>query len=221
MKPSDSLIVFDLDGTLVDAFGDIRASVNQALARRNLPTHDIEAIRGFVGNGLRKLCERATPPEARDQLNEILAETREYYAKHPVDHARLYPGVEKLLLDLRRLGAKTSVLSNKTDELVQMIAAHLGLSDLVDRVLGERAGVPIKPDPAALHELRDFFGAKLVVLVGDGLPDAKVAQRGGAHFIGVGWGIEPAPVLEGFGTVVDEVPRIYDVVQRLLEDCPE
>lgn len=206
--------MFDLDGTVVDAFRDIQTALNHALAASGLPGHDMQTVRRFVGNGLVKLCERAVPAGARESLPAVIAATAEYYAAHPADHATVYPGVREALEALRHAGWRTAVLSNKPDALVQLIADRLELRGLFDAVAGENEGQPMKPDPAGLLTLGQRLAARHIVVVGDGVPDAQLAERAGAGFVGVTWGTSAREVLAPFGEVVDSAEELPAAVER-------
>lgn len=181
--------MFDLDGTVVDAFADIAAAANHGLAAHGLPTHDLSTITGFVGNGLSKLVERALPPGAADRHADVLAATLAYYRDHPADLARVYDGMPEAIAELRADGFRTAILSNKADILVQRIVEALGLAHLFDAVVGERPGEHIKPDPTALLALARRLGAAKTAMIGDGRPDMEVARNAGAAFVGVLWGL--------------------------------
>ena len=203
-----NLVIFDMDGTLVDAFRDIQAAVNAMLAARNLPTHDLATIRGFVGNGVVRLVERSLPPGEHDQLDEAVAFVRRYYEEHPADHAVLYPGAEDCLAELRAAGCKLAILSNKPHEVTLMVARRLRLDTMMDAIVGERRDRPMKPDPAGVHELQRQFAAQRLTVVGDGMPDAQVARNAGGSFVGVDWGISSREDLEVFGPVVSSLAEI-------------
>ncbi len=170
---------------------------------------------GFVGNGLSKLVERALPAEGRSLHGEVLAATREYYAAHPVDLARVYPGMREAVADLRERGVATAILSNKTDAIVQRIADGLGIRALFDAIAGEIQDVPIKPDPTALLAMKRRLGAQCVVMVGDGGPDIDVARNAGTGFVGVTWGVSPEAGLTGYGRLA-RTPE--EVAGRVLEE---
>jgi phosphoglycolate phosphatase len=216
MSSTSGLVIFDLDGTLVDAFDDIRAALNHALAAHGLPLHDIQTVRGFVGNGLSALVRRAVPEAQHDRCPDIERLLRAHYAAHPADHARVYPGMADALAALRAAGLRTAVLSNKADALVQAIVDALGLRPLLDAVRGERPGVPLKPDPAAIHALLAELGGDRAVLVGDGLPDVEAARRAGIGFVGVAWGLVPAASLALHGPVTHDAAELPGLVLREL-----
>ncbi|MEQ8822362.1 MAG: HAD family hydrolase [Sumerlaeia bacterium] len=218
----NALIVFDLDGTLVDAFGDIRAAVNHALARREYPEHDHDAIHGMVGNGLRKLCERALPtsaPEHSDAaaFEAFVADTFAYYEAHPVDHARFFDGIDVVLQKLRSWGFQLAVLSNKAHGLTTLVAEGTGLTPLVDFVVGAGAElnsqeIPLKPDPGGIERLRQAAGTERAVMVGDSLPDAEAARRAGVPFVGVNWGTGSRQELSAFGYVAKDTAELFGLI---------
>jgi phosphoglycolate phosphatase len=209
-----NLVIFDMDGTLVDAFRDIQAAVNAMLAQRGHPGHDLATIRGFVGNGVVRLVERSLPPAELPHLDQAVAFVRAYYEQHPADHAVLYPGAEECLAQLRAAGCKQAILSNKPHEITALVAKRLRLDTMVDAIVGEKRDRPIKPDPAGVHELQRQFAADRVTVVGDGLPDAQVARNAGASFIGVDWGISTRQMLKPFGPVVSS---LHDVANLVIE----
>lgn len=206
--------MFDLDGTVVDAFADIAAAANHALAVHGLPTHDPSTIMGFVGNGLSKLVERALPPAAQDRHAAVLATTLARYTEHPADTARVYPGMREAIAALRAEGFRTALLSNKADAIVQRIIDLLELRDLFDSVAGEVPGVPVKPDPAALLAMARELGARRTVMVGDGVPDMQVARNAGAGFVGCLWGLGSAEKFAGCPVLARTPAEIPACVRR-------
>ncbi|MDK2971083.1 MAG: phosphoglycolate phosphatase [Candidatus Sumerlaeota bacterium] len=198
---SRGVVIFDLDGTLVDAFGDIRAALNHALAEQGLPLHSMQAVRGFVGNGLSQLVRRAVPPAHAALCPAVEESLRAYYAAHPADHASVYDGMREAVVTLRAEGFSTAILSNKADDLVQAITKRLELNPLFDAICGERPGVPLKPDPEAVRPLLRAFDTQRGVFVGDGVPDGEVARNAGLPFVGVTWGLGTEEELERFGRI--------------------
>ncbi len=206
------LVIFDLDGTLVDAFRDIQAAVNAMLASHGYPTHDIATIRGFVGNGVVRLVERCLPPEGARHLDESVAFVRKYYEEHPADHAALYPGVKDGLQRLKAAGVKIAILSNKPHEITLVLANRLGLDRLAHLVMGEQRGIPMKPDPTTVLMIREELGTETLSIVGDGLPDAQLARNLGARFVGVDWGIGTRGQLEEYGPVVSSFGEVTELL---------
>lgn len=210
-KPA--LVVFDLDGTLVDAFEDIRSAVNHALAAHHLPTHDLATIKAWVGDGISTLIARALshpsmPPGAMAHHASVLAAARGYYAEHYADAARVYDGMADCVATIRAAGARTAILTNKPDAITQPLCERLGLRPLFDAIQGEVHGRPIKPDAAALDGLIADQASHRLAVVGDGRPDGELARNSGAAFFGLGWGIEPAERLVEFGPVTCDADEL-------------
>lgn len=175
-------------------------------------------MRKFVGNGMRKLCERAIGPAEAHLLDAVFAQARNYYAAHPADHAFVYDGMREVVEALRAEGWKTAILSNKPDYLVQDIADKLDLRDLFDAIAGERHDVPLKPDPRALLAMGRNLGAERIVMIGDGEPDGMVARNAGTGFVGVEWGIGTFEELSRFRSpVVDEPAELVEAIYSVSE----
>lgn len=219
MDSSRALIVFDLDGTFVDSFGDIQAALNHALEHHGLPTHGIEAVRRFVGNGLVRLCERAIDPRLHGRhLEGVVARARAYYAEHPADLAFVFDGMRKAVEELRAAGHPTAIVSNKPDNLVQEIADRLAFRGLFDAITGEAPGAPLKPDPRAVTRFLDELGATGGLVVGDGLPDAEVARAAGMPFVGVAWGTTDVEQLARHGRVAHAPQDVVATVREALKE---
>jgi phosphoglycolate phosphatase len=180
------VIIFDLDGTIVDSTDDLAASANAALRALGLPPRTRAEVRSFIGEGARRLVERSIAPRT-DLLERALAIFFEHYASHLLDTTRTYPGLEEVL---RALPAPLAVATNKPGRFARRILAHAQLLDLFVAVLGGDEG-PRKPDPAFVDRLRAVMAAprEATVLVGDSLIDLETAKNAGVRFVGVGWGI--------------------------------
>lgn len=193
------LAVFDLDGTLVDSVDDLAASVNHALAELRLPPRSPGEIRGFVGEGARRLVERAVDP--RDDLVEpALALWRDHYDAHCLDRTRLYPGVAAALAGAGRLLA---VHTNKPGLLARKILSGLGVaSRLVAVVGGDDA--PRKPDPTGTLEIMARAGASPAdtIFVGDSPVDVRTARAAGVALVAVTWGLSSRAELARAGATV-------------------
>lgn len=152
-----SVILFDLDGTILNTLDDLAASTNRALAKNGLPTRSTEEVRRFAGNGIRLLIERAVPSSTPLTLTDrVFDDFRTDYAEHCADRTLPYDGIPELLRALRASGARTAVISNKADSAVQELIAHY-FPGLFDAVVGERPGVRRKPAPDAVLEVLRAF----------------------------------------------------------------
>ena len=149
------LVIFDLDGTLLDTIADLAESANYALKQLDYPTHPVDAIRTFVGNGINKLLERALP--AHEQTEENIMRMRShfvpYYDIHNADLSTPYPGIVSLLEDLQAKGILIAVASNKYQEAtVKLVKQYFPNIDFVE-ILGQREGINVKPDPSIVFDL--------------------------------------------------------------------
>lgn len=198
-----SAILFDLDGTLLDTLADIAHSANSVLAELGFPTHDMDAYRHFVGEGLVALFRKALPPEVNaDEAMPRCAEAfREAYGRHWNVRTRPYDGIRKLLDALGARQIEMAVLSNKPDAFTKQCVQEY-LSEYEFRaVLGQRDGVPRKPDPAGAMEIIDATGipAEQFLYLGDSAIDMKTATAAGMYAVGALWGFRSFDELQQSG----------------------
>lgn len=186
-------LIFDLDGTLVDSLRGISGSVNHALAASGLPTHSIKAVRGFIGNGARLLIERAASPAVEENLLLTLegAFKTHYDVSWPAGTSP-YDGITDMLEALQAAGHPLAVLSNKPHPFTETIVAKLFPSITFSSVLGQRAGIPHKPDPTGALEIAKTFGLDpgICAVIGDSTMDIETAQNAGMCAIAVTWGFQ-------------------------------
>lgn len=187
------VVIFDLDGTLIDSLEDLGEAVNHALAAKGFPLHTLPEYRLMVGHGVRNLVKQALPePFQADEslVDECLAVFKSYYTAHIDVHTRPYPGMVELLGQLHGNGVLLAVASNKFQSGTEYLVSKLFPGIPFVAILGNREGFPLKPDPEIVGEvLRKAGMAKAdVVLVGDSLTDMKTAENGGIRGIAVSWG---------------------------------
>lgn len=189
-------MIFDLDGTLVDSLGDIAAAMNHTLAARGYPVHPVDAYRSFIGEGVRKLAERAMPPGTDQAREAVLSAYEAEYAKNLPGSSTLYPGIAALLDALSGASFPMAVLSNKPDAPTRRIVEALLSAWPFRAVAGERPGIPRKPDPAGALELARALERPPaeVVLVGDTQIDVATARAAGMRPVGVLWGFRAQEV---------------------------
>ena len=208
------IIIFDLDGTLINTISDLGQACNHALSACGFPTHKIEDYPRLVGNGVNKLIERALPEEHRNE--ETVLRLREYfvpyYDEHNCDFTRPYDGIPELLEALRRKGDEAmrrkgerwflAVASNKYQAATEKIVAQL-FPGVFDLVLGEREGVERKPDPQIVYDILEAKGERLeakgeeILYIGDSLVDAETARAAGATLVLCTWGFGTREQMEG------------------------
>ena len=196
-------VIFDLDGTLVDSLPGITASLNRALAACGFPDHGQAAVRGCVGCGARELARRALPAgldQADDVAARVEAAFRDDYGRTWRDGTRAYPGIPEELAALTDQGARLAVLSNKPHPFTVAMVADLLPGIAFAAVLGQRDGVPRKPDPAAAHEACRAMDCRNgeVVLAGDSTVDMETARNAGLAAAAVTWGYHDRAALAAF-----------------------
>lgn len=187
------LIIFDLDGTLINTINDLGQACNHALSACGFPTHKIEDYPQLVGNGINRLIERALPEEHRNEATVL--RLREYfvpyYDAHNCDLTRPYDGIPALLQALKAQGHVLAVASNKYQAATEKIVAQL-FPDTFDVVLGEREGVARKPDPQIVYDIwsdrSDRSDGSETLYIGDSLVDAETAQAAGVKLVLCTWG---------------------------------
>ncbi len=200
------LIIFDLDGTLLDTLEDLAGSVNYALQQYNFPVHPIEAYRFMVGNGVNKLLERALPDEHKnpDMVSMIKQDFIQHYFAHAEELTKPYQGISELVEKLDNEGFKLAIASNKIHAATEALAKRFFPEISFSVVLGQREGVPVKPNPAIVEEIIEITGIKKneVLYVGDSGIDAATALNAKVDFAGVLWGFRPRNELEAVGARV-------------------
>jgi len=187
-----STCIFDLDGTLLDTLADLAASVNYALRTHQMAVHSLADIRQFVGNGVRKLMERAVPDGADNpQFDDALETFRQHYLQHSLDTTRPYEGINEVLRELRRRGVRTAVVSNKFDAATKDLCRHF-FADSIEVAIGEHEaeGIRKKPAPDTVVEALRQLGVTKegAVYVGDSDVDIETARNSGLPCISVLWG---------------------------------
>jgi len=213
------LIIFDFDGTLLDTLTDMANCTNYALEQCGFPVHPVDAYKLFVGNGILKLFERALPASARTEENieKIRAQFVPYYDVHYMDMTAPYPGITKLLEVLQGKGIQLAIASNKYQSATETLAEHYFKNFSFTAVLGQREGVPIKPDPSIVYDImkKAGVGKEEVLYVGDSGVDMQTARNAGITAIGVTWGFRPSKELEQNGAtyIVDSPGEILGLVE--------
>ena len=211
------LVVFDLDGTLLDTLEDLTAATNHALCLHGLPPRGINEVRAFVGNGIPKLAERAVPA-GTDGATEaaVLKELLSYYQAHCKERTRPYPGVLDLLGKLKARGIQTAVVSNKADAAVRVLCEDC-FPGLCDFCAGEKADVRKKPAPDMVFAALTRLGIDKAdaVYVGDSEVDVATAKNAGLPCISVTWGFRDENTLLQAGATTT-VPDVATLERRLL-----
>ena len=210
------LAIFDLDGTILDTLEDLADAMNYALGEHGYPGRTIEEVRRFVGNGIRKLIERAVQAGlAKEEIDRVHEAFSAYYQQHCADKTRPYEGVLPLLERLRAAGCLTAVVSNKADAAVQPLCRRY-YNGLFDYAVGERTGIRRKPDPDSVQEVlrRLQVEAADAVYIGDSEVDIQTAKNAGLDSIIVTWGFRDRDYLESQGgrRFVDRPEEIEQII---------
>jgi phosphoglycolate phosphatase len=199
---SAPIVVFDLDGTLVDTAPDLINALNFILDREGLPPVPLHAARNMIGAGARKLIERGLELEGRsmsvEDVTRLTGDFIDYYAAHIADASRPFEGLESALDDLSACGYRFAVCTNKLEWLSKRLLDQLGLSSRFAAICGADTFGVAKPDPAILRQTVARAGGQLAsaIMVGDAGPDIGVARRAGVPVIGVEFGYTDVPIAD-------------------------
>lgn len=203
------IYIFDLDGTLLDTLQDLAASVNYAMRQHHMPEHSTDDVRRFVGNGVRRLMERAVPEGAANPAFEAaFAMFREHYMEHSLDTTRPYDGIPELIHELKQRGCRMAVVSNKMMAATQELVRHFFPEIEVAIGEDEAAGIRKKPAPDTVFAAMKRLGQGSAVYVGDSDVDLATARNSGLPCISVLWGFRDREFLLAHGaTTFVEQPR--------------
>lgn len=212
-------VIFDLDGTLLFTLEDLKNSTNFALGQFGFPQRSLDEVKEFVGNGVRKLIERAVPEGTNDEVTEdVLRIFKENYSQNMYNCTKPYNSIEKLLSELKQKGLKTAVVSNKFDTAVKNLCNKY-FNGLIDAAIGQRDDVPKKPAPDGVLKAIDELNcnADNCIYVGDSDVDVLTAANCELPCIGVSWGYRDAALLKSKGAdyIVNDPLEILDLIEEL------
>lgn len=209
-------VIFDLDGTLLDTLGDLHAAVNHALRAFGFPERSLDEVRRFIGNGVVKLMQRATPEGTDKETDEKCLEAfREYYLIHMRDMTAPYEGVIPLIESLRSKGIKTAVVSNKLHQAVYELCLDY-FPGLIDEAIGVSVEKERKPSPVSVYKAMEKLGvtADECIYIGDSEVDVQTSHNAGVKCIGVTWGYRDREELTKAGVeiICDSCSEIMDII---------
>ena len=213
-------VLFDLDGTLADSLTDLADGVNRAIALKGFPTHEVEAFKYFVGDGIPKMIERALPEDNRDAatINEIKDIFLPYYAIHYADNTYAYEGMPELVNTLKSQGFIVAVVTNKEQHMANEVVKSL-YGDVFDLIFGKRDGIPAKPDPTAALMAMEELGVtpEECVFIGDSGMDVATAVNSGAVPVGELWGFrkEDELLANGAKYIISKPDELLDIIKEL------
>ncbi len=212
------LLIFDLDGTILNTLEDLKESTNYALDFHGFPKRTLDEVRRFVGNGIGKLIERAVPAGTpAKETQRVLATFKRHYGEHCADHTKPYEKIPEFLKAVRERGCQTAVVSNKADFAVQELCEQY-FPGMFDFVVGEREGIRRKPCPDSVNEVLRTLGKTTdeAVYVGDSDVDVETAKNAGMPVIGVSWGFRGREFLEAHGAewIADEPEDLWKFIEE-------
>lgn len=195
-------LLFDLDGTLLNTIADLHQSTNFALQKHHFPTHSLEAIQSFVGDGLRMLIRRALPVECDETcVQTVLAEMKLHYTEHCHDFTSIYDGIVSMLNACKNAGFLIGVVSNKADMLVKKLCKHF-FDGIISVAIGESGAMPRKPAADMVFAAIRQLGAKEAYYIGDSDVDIRTAENAALPCLSVSWGFRSADVLQSAGAKI-------------------
>jgi len=205
------LLIFDLDGTILDTIEDLAVAMNHARTALGLEPQPLEKVKAMVGNGIRKLIDRSTAEDGEVDKEELYREFMKYYNEHCTDNTEPYDGVTDLLKELKAEGAVIYVLTNKPDVPSRKLIA-CRFPGLIDEVRGNIEGIPLKPDPSAVNDMIERSGIEKnkCALIGDSEVDILTARNADIDIISVSWGFKTRDFLVEHGADI-----IFDSAEKL------
>ena len=215
------IVIFDLDGTLLNTIDDLGYACNYALERTGYPTFPIEEYPAKVGNGINNLIRRALPETERTEENilRVRAHFVPYYNAHNCDFTRPYKGIPELLATLKAQGHLLAVASNKYQAATEKIVEHF-FPGLFDVVFGEREGIERKPNPQIVYDivskLSPLNAKRSSLYIGDSLVDRDTAQNAHVPFVACSWGFVPRETLlrEGVTRIIDSPEEVINELKQ-------
>jgi phosphoglycolate phosphatase len=221
IKPLAPTLIFDLDGTLADTAPDLLGATNAVLAARGRPRLDLEHLRHMVGFGAMALITQAMEasgaPVTQTDLPPLIEIFLAHYRAHIADGTRLFPGVIETLATLKAAGSGLGILTNKPQELTDLLLPRLNLDGMFDAVYGAGKKPYTKPDPRIFQDVVAEVGSGAsAVMIGDSITDLNTARAAGVPCILMSYGFTPVPAKElGADVVLDNFAQLPDALRDL------
>ena len=204
------VMLFDLDGTLLDSLADIARCGNAALEKNGLPAHTLEEYKSYIGNGADMLIRRMLGPEGYDRYGaKVKSDYMAIYGDLCAQGGKVFPGVLEMLCALQKAGFLTAVISNKPEVQTRLIWEST-CGERLDLAQGQIDGIPRKPDPAGPREVLRRLNGSCAAYVGDSEVDMQTGRNCGFYTVGVTWGMKPRGVLLENGA-----DRLADTIEEL------
>ena len=207
-------VIFDLDGTLLNTLEDLKNSTNFALSKYGYPERTLKEIRNFVGDGVRKLIERAIPQNA-ENIDECLCVFKKHYAQNMYNCTAPYDNIVEILNELRAKNIKIGVVSNKFDSAVKELCKKY-FNGCIDIALGQSEAIPKKPAPNGVIKVIKDLGADITntIYVGDSEIDVQTAKNANIKCIGVTWGFRDKEKLLGADFIIDNPSELIQILDK-------
>lgn len=212
------LVIFDLDGTLLNTISDLAQAANYALKSLSFPEHQEEKYYQFVGNGVNKLLERALPEKERNAANiqKMRSFFIPYYDQHNTLFSRPYDGIMQVLVQLQKQGVLLAIASNKYQKATEKLVRHYFPQITFAVIVGQRDGIAVKPDPFCIREILEITHTdpQEVLYVGDSDVDVQTARRAQVCMCAVTWGFRSREELIACNPtyIADRAEEILDYV---------
>lgn len=210
------IVIFDLDGTILNTIEDLTDSVNHALKINNLPERTLEEVQSFVGNGIHKLIERAVPTSRKDDIEKVFEDFKKHYFVHYAEKTKPYEGIKELLSELKKKGLLLAVVSNKADSAVQVLCKKY-FGDAFDMAIGDRPDIHKKPSTDGINMILSSLNVEpeLALFIGDSDVDIQTARNAEMKMIAVAWGFRDADFLiqNGAENIVHSPEQILEYIQ--------
>lgn len=211
---SYKLVIFDMDGTILDTIDDLADSLNYILKMNDMPTHSVEEVKSFVGNGIRVLIDKAVPiGTSADVKEKLFSDFVPYYKAHSAVKTRPYEGINEAIAELKSKGYLTAVVSNKRHEAVKSLCKEF-FNGCFDSEFGEQDGINKKPAPDLVNMVLSELNVvrEEAVYIGDSEVDLLTAANSEMDCIAVSWGFRGKDVLKSLGA-----ERIADTTSEMLD----
>jgi len=219
--PTAPTLIFDLDGTLADTAPDLLGATNAVLAARDRPRLDLDHLRHMVGFGavalISQAMEASGAPVTEEEMPPLIEIFLDHYRGHIADGTRLFPDVAETLAALKAAGARMGILTNKPQELTDLLMPRLNLGDVFTAVYGAGRKPYTKPDPRIFRDVvAEISEGGPAVMIGDSITDLNTARAAGAPCILMSYGFTPVPAVElGADVVLDEFSELPEALRRL------
>ncbi|MDT8317396.1 MAG: HAD-IA family hydrolase [bacterium] len=212
---SIKLVIFDLDGTLIDSLKDITAALNHATAPYGIEEKSVRGMGDLLGTGISILIDRVLGDERGRLKEEVLARFMDYYAAHLVVFTSVYPGVRETLDRLGRY--KKAVITNKREQFAKIALNELGIGSYFDSILGSDSVAEKKPSPLPVLHLLDLYklNPSDAVMVGDSEIDIAAGKGAGVRTVAVTYGYRERDALEGADFIIDDIGELAGVIEGI------